>query len=142
MAGLKCKNTYLGTLSLDSQFRAKVKFPVPRYLKQHVMSVHESDRYHKCNQCDRYFTKPYKLKNHIEYVHEQTKNFKCDYCGKLFTQSSNLNKHVRFVHRKEKKFNCDICQKAFPELGHLETHFLTKSHIDQVTHKQSNSESQ
>ena len=37
-----------------------------KYLKEHISSVHEGIKTHKCHICDKAFPKPYLVKRHIE----------------------------------------------------------------------------
>ena len=106
------------------------------YLKRHIMTVHESHRYVKCDFCDKVFLKPCLLKTHITNVHEQIKNFKCEQCSMEFTQKSNLTKHQRTVHEGIKNYHCDLCKKSFFGRYQFEKHLTTNGHKEVI--KQSN----
>ncbi|CAO3563627.1 unnamed protein product [Mortierella alpina] len=49
---------------------------------------------HKCDHCDKRFSRPSQLKQHI-YKHTGEKPFACDICSRHFSVSSNLKRHIR-----------------------------------------------
>ena len=58
-------------------------------------------------------------------VHEGQKNHKCDLCNKAFSENRDLKKHIKCVHEGLKNHKCDICDKAFSEPWKLKRHILT-----------------
>ncbi|KAG8873572.1 hypothetical protein FRB98_008893 [Tulasnella sp. 332] len=64
--------------------------------------------------CNRSFTLPKDLKRHITTVHQSLRNFSCPHCSKSFTQKGNLNTHIQAIHSSNKKPwrcsfpNCDV----------------------------------
>ena len=59
------------------------------------------------------FDKQY-LKSHTEAIHEGQKIHACNLCNKVFTQTSSMNKHIKIIHEKvEKAWKCDKCEKRF-----------------------------
>ena len=91
----------------------------------HIKEVHERIKNHKCDLCNRSFSRSFVLKTHQEKVHQIGNKFKentkCDKCGKPFT---NLMKHLNTIHKpnRAKDINCFHCSKSFYETAHLNSH--------------------
>ncbi|CAB0035018.1 unnamed protein product [Trichogramma brassicae] len=80
---------------------------------------------HKCDECQKTFTRQGSLKIHIKTVHDKRKDYECDVCQKTFSQRGHLKIHVKTVHDKRKNYKCDVCQKTFSHRGHLKIHVKT-----------------
>ena len=57
------------------------------------------------------------LVNHIKTVHEKVKCHKCDKCMKTFTGSGTLKTHIKVVHEGQRDHTCDFCGKSFGYAG-------------------------
>ena len=70
-----------------------------RFLKRHIMVVHEAIRFF-CDQCEKKFVQEGRLKNHQVNVHLKTRPFDCRYkCGGMaYNDSSNRNSHEKRKH--------------------------------------------
>ena len=64
------------------------------------MRIHEGQKNHKCDLCNKAFSQHWILNQHIITVHEGQKNHKCDLCDKTFSHSYNLKRHIN-VHKGE-----------------------------------------
>ena len=95
-------------------------------LNNHINTVHESIKPHKCDTCGKAYPKQYQLLRHIKTIHEGHKPFNCDDCGKSFSQSHYLKSHIMAVHEGIRNFKCETCGKLFAQSGQLYTH---KSHV-------------
>ena len=77
--------------------------------------VHNGQRDHKCNPCEKLFSQAVDLKRHIDY--NGKKYHKCDLCEKAFSSSGWLKKHVNAIHKCEKHYKCNICYVIDYSLG-------------------------
>ena len=57
-------------------------FSVAAKLKRHINSVHDGQKDHKCDSCEKSFSEAWLLKKHINSVHNGERDHKCDSCGK------------------------------------------------------------
>ena len=73
----------------------KKSYTASESLKNHIKTIHEGHRNHKCDTCGKYFTELGSLMMHIKTIHEGQRNFKCDHCGKFTTTAGNLKKHIQ-----------------------------------------------
>merc|ERR1712020_704732 len=80
-------------------------------------TVHEGQRDHKCDLCDKFFSRSENLNVHIRTVHEGQSDHKCDVCGKFFTKAGSLQKHRKLfmkardmddIFKENPSFNQDI----------------------------------
>ena len=51
----------------------------------------------KCQFCSKNITKKY-MRDHINSVHNVQKDHKCDSCGKAFSKAGNLKRHINSAH--------------------------------------------
>ena len=56
---------------------------------------------HKCNSCEKAYTRIDGLKRHIQTVHEGHKDHKCEVCSKSFSMAHHLKKHIHAVHKAQ-----------------------------------------
>ena len=101
-------------------------------LKKHIYSVHEGQKDHKCESCEKSFSRAQTLKRHIHTVHEGHKDYKCESCGKSFSQAGYLKTHIHTVHEGHKNCKCEYCSRSFSHAGELKRHIHTvhKGHKD------------
>ncbi|XP_018568016.1 zinc finger protein 571 [Anoplophora glabripennis] len=75
---------------------------------------------HKCNICNKEFSRANILKTHIT-SHSTLKPFRCDVCSKGFNRKDHLVNHIK-LHNKDNGFECDICKRTFSQAGYLSMH--------------------
>ena len=68
-------------------------------MKRHINSVHNGQKDHKCNSCEKSFSEAHNLNVHIK-VHNGQKDHKCDLCEKSFSTSGYLKKHINVQHNE------------------------------------------
>lgn len=92
-------------------------------------------RVHKCDQCNKSFSRATHLKRH-RLIHEEGK-IQCSICDKRFTRIDHLNLHVASNHTESKPFQCDVadCKKGFVRQEHLKKHIEAK-HSDGTKDKE------
>ena len=73
-------------------------------LQNHIKSVHEGRRDHKCDHCGKSYSKKSSLKTHIKTFHEGRRDYECNQCGKSFTQSHHVSTHIKAVHDGERDY--------------------------------------
>ena len=95
-------------------------FTTKRYLKLHIMAVHEGKRPFQCNSCEATFTQK------MEYIHfagvHEGKKFRCDICEKNLTTKSGLSKHKKEIYDGDKPFKCKIFDATFSRKPNLYEH--------------------
>ena len=63
---------------------------------------------YKCETCGKKFSGAGRLNRHIRNVHEGEKFHKCEFCEKTFYQQGNLMmKHIAKIHKKHKCELCE-----------------------------------
>ena len=99
--------------------------------------LHNTERNHRCEICDKSFKTPETLRKH-EAIHQgkgtatKSKTFaSCDECGSSFSSGGSLKVHKR-IHSNEKPFPCIFCGKFYRQEGHLSEH--TKVHSGETPH--------
>ena len=73
-------------------------------LRRHVEDVenmHEGKKNHKCDSCDKRFSRKSLLRLHNERVHLAIKNYTCEICNHTFNQKSHFESHISFRHIKK-----------------------------------------
>ena len=68
------------------------------YQKQHIRTVHSSDRPFTCGQCRKTFKSKSDLTSHM-LIHEDRKH-ECHICGQKFHRVSKRNHHYRSQHKQ------------------------------------------
>ncbi|CAH8639340.1 unnamed protein product [Dicrocoelium dendriticum] len=67
-------------------------------MRTHFKAVHSNERPHKCNYCDKTFTRMHCLRVHEKSVHLKQRPHTCEHCGKSFAEKGNLRQHLKSVH--------------------------------------------
>ena len=93
-----------------------------------INSVHEAQRNHKCDQCEKSYSRLSHLIRHRRTAHEGLKinprQYKCDKCEYASGYLSNLKKHINRVHIHEGNSmrSCNMCDKTFSSFKYLRRH--------------------
>lgn len=80
-------------------------------LKSHISQIHEDGaNKHKCQICDKTFSRPNRLKDHMEKHHNNESKLMCDFpdCFQSFHVWSALQLHIKNEHPR---IQCPICKK-------------------------------
>lgn len=89
-----------------------------------------SSKAHKCENCDRVFTKKSNLTRHHRLIHsnpfggEMTTNggvYRCEVCGRVCENELGLKLHRR-THVNEHPFSCEECGRFFTKKSNLARH--------------------
>ena len=67
-------------------------------LKQHLMTVHEKIKNHKCRLCNKSFGHKWILEGHLQTVHGKRRDFSCDVCSKKLVSNFILKRHIQIFH--------------------------------------------
>ena len=89
---------------------------------------------HKCESCNKLFSRAGNLKTHIYIIHEGHKNHKCESCDKSFSTTGHLKNHIHTIHKGHKDHTCKSCDKSFSMAGNLKKHIrvVHEGHKDLV----------
>lgn len=119
-----------------------------KYLQSHMLQ-HQTEKPHKCDQCNATYTtnsllkvhyrkhtgeRPFvcfkcglafasgsKLTNHMK-KHSDVKPFKCEHCGFSFRERYVLKNHIQHVHSGIRPYTCDTCNNTFPSRKAMRQH--------------------
>ncbi|CAK9297778.1 unnamed protein product [Gordionus sp. m RMFG-2023] len=91
-------------------------------LRSHVLNVHDKQRSHPCEICNRTFHKKSHLNRHLtSAVHSDVLLHRCEYCGLRFDSPARLHEHlIDFFYHKDPdisripKYVCYLC--TFPQV--------------------------
>ena len=76
---------------------------LPSKESEHISTVHDKIKPHKCNQCPKSFGYKHHLTQHIDDVHNQEKPHECATCPKI-SSSENSKKYHEIVCELEEPF--------------------------------------
>ena len=107
-------------MNLTCKFSQK-KLSSVTHLKTHIKGMHLHKTPHKCDLCNRYFSKATTLRRHLPMHDTEAQKFKCSVkvkdkdgndveCGKEFISESKLVDH-QVVHQSSTPFQCSFCKK-------------------------------
>ena len=90
-------------------------------LKSHKLSVHTTEKPHKCAICPKLFPTENERNMHARIHTEQILH--CTICNKQCPNRPSLVRHNRYVH-KTVTFDCQICDQRFSSAGGFKSHNL------------------
>ena len=67
--------------------------------------------------------------DHIKIIHEGLKNHKCEFCEKSFSKAWTLKGHINQIYNGLKDHSCDIFSKSFATIEDMRLH-IKKIHYD------------
>ena len=77
---------------------------------------------HKCDQCDKDFSRKGDLNTHVKAVHDKIKDVECPECESKFSRKGDLKQHIKAVHDKIKDVECDKCEYKCSKKSVLNQH--------------------
>jgi KRAB domain-containing zinc finger protein len=90
----------------------------------HVKSVHDKIKEHKCPQCDYAATQKSHLRRHIKAVHDKIRKHSCSDCDFMASQMTGIRRHVNAVHNKIRDHKCPDCDYMTSYTTHLRRHMM------------------
>ncbi|XP_013164607.1 PREDICTED: zinc finger protein 729-like isoform X1 [Papilio xuthus] len=101
-----------------------------QYLRQkHLIEAHNSG--HKCDYCNKLFTRNSFMRDHIRRTHLKEKNVECSICTMKFFNNILLRRHM-VKHSGEKNFNCDVCGERFYWRKSLRNHMIRHNKLSPI----------
>ncbi|XP_029174202.1 zinc finger protein 569-like [Nylanderia fulva] len=79
------------------------------------------DESHKCDICEKYFSKKYNLKKHNRTVHSTEKPHSCQHCGTSFRLKRELHNHKKYEQYCT-QYKCNYCTGRFTLKRDLQRH--------------------
>ncbi|GMF05312.1 unnamed protein product [Ambrosiozyma monospora] len=67
---------------------------------------------HKCDQCDKVFTRNWNLKLHYEINHLKVPPRHCSICGKAFNRKSDMNRHIKEIHLGRQRYQLNTTKRT------------------------------
>ncbi|KAI4482643.1 hypothetical protein M0804_008496 [Polistes exclamans] len=98
------------------------KFTLRRQLKTHLINNHSKEVRTMCMDCLIYFEDELFLLEHRAIVHHDDQLHRCDYCQKCFTRKRGLRLHITRSHARKRSYSCDVCQQKFVSKQYLTLH--------------------
>ena len=89
----------------------------------------EKVRKHKCDTCEKAFTRLDHLKRHVACVHEGQRNYNCGFCEKAFTRPDRLKHHIASAHNEhyEDSENINESNNSYYQSEYDNNSFTNKS---------------
>ncbi|XP_048590439.1 zinc finger protein 37 [Nematostella vectensis] len=94
------------------------------YKLQRHLSVHTTERTHKCTKCPGSYKSLDALQGHMRRMHQDP--FECPCCNKVFLKQRQYSHHLR-THTGEQPYRCDQCDKKYDRVRSLTLHKMKHS---------------
>ena len=91
-------------------------------LNTHVKAVHDKIKDVECPECESKFSRKGDLKQHIKAVHDKIKGFECEQCDFKCCSNGDLKRHIKQIHDKIKDFGCPQCEFACSDNSNINRH--------------------
>lgn len=100
--------------------KCDLKFKLKSHLNGHKRNVHDNEKNHICQECNKGFFSLAQWKIHM-YSHNKQYPHACADCGNKFSQKSHLREHMK-LHLGIKDVKCPHCQYTTSSRNSLNTH--------------------
>ena len=88
--------------SKEDEREEDLDLPINEESKYDLKKHCKGKKDHRCDSCDKSFSRLYTLEKHLHTVHDGFNDHKCEFCGKSFTQAPSLKKHICKIHNGHK----------------------------------------
>ena len=99
-----------------------------KYLKQHVLGVHNPEKSFRCDICDYATAFKNNLEKHMQ-KHSSEKPYKCELCDFESKHKEYIKKHVSLCHNEEE---CEVCGYKTRLKNDLITHLELEHNVCQT----------
>lgn len=91
----------------------------------HIEKNKHGSTLYRCEECGKDFEDDKCYIAHKKVIHERNRGHKCEFCNKYFKNKYYLATH-RIQHTKVFKYKCDICKCGYLRLRDLKLHHILR----------------
>ncbi|XP_068223344.1 uncharacterized protein [Palaemon carinicauda] len=103
-------------------------------LQRHKEEVHASGKHYVCAECSKEFSSQRQLQNHLD-LHQSEKIHKCNQCDHACHTASGMRMHKLKIHSNDQKkevYQCTVCKYNFKKHSGLKRHMQRKHSAAQL----------